>query len=273
LPSGARVGNEQRIQGITAAVQGRLDGAIAHFRALQQAQLKSHQTEAAAETGIAIGGLYLVKGQWQTAIQEVDKFFARYPLDSMDVLDRPYMALARFYADAGHPARALTVLGTYERQMPQEFRSVDAWAFARARAAVRLAEGNPRGALEELDRISGEPPDASPRLDDNFLPFPARPELARALDRAGRSDSAIATYERYLAALSADRVLVDMFELPNALLRLAELHEARGERAVAARNYLRFAKLWKNADPDLQPRVENARARAARLLASEPQKR
>ena len=53
--------------------------------------------------------------------------------------------------------------------------------------------------------------------------------------------------------------------VPGALFRLAELYERRGARADAARYYLRFAELWKDADPGLQPRVALARRRAAAL--------
>jgi len=60
------------------------------------------------------------------------------------------------------------------------------------------------------------------------------PELARAYDRAGFPDSAIAVYERFLAAPAIDRVEVDAFELPDALFRLAELYEQRGGRARIA---------------------------------------
>ena len=73
-------------------------------------------------------------------------------------------------------------------------------------------------------------------------------ELARAYDSAGLVDSTIATYERYVATRSVGRIRLDAFELPGALLRLAELHESRGDRAAAARHYLRFAELWQDAD-------------------------
>jgi len=157
--------------------------------------------------------------------------------------------------------------------MPREFRGLGRWSYARARAAIHLAEGKPLAALEDLDSISRVTPFPRSRFDDNFLPLVARPELARALDRAGRADSAIATYERYLTATTAQRVLVDAFELPNALVRLAELYEAQGNRGAAARTDLRFADLWKNADANVQPRVERARSRAAELIRADSQKR
>ena len=50
-------------------------------------------------------------------------------------------------------------------------------------------------------------------------------------------------------------------------LRRAELHERRGEREEALRYYARFAELWANADPHLQPQVQSARRAMERLAA------
>jgi DNA-binding SARP family transcriptional activator len=54
-------------------------------------------------------------------------------------------------------------------------------------------------------------------------------------------------------------------ELPRALQRLGELYEAAGDRANAIAYYDRFAELWKDADPELQPVVRDVRQRIARL--------
>jgi len=273
LPSGARTGDAHRIQAISAAVQGRFDDAIGHFRAMRQEQLSAGLTDRAIEVSIAIGSLQLVTGDRRAGLAEVEQFLARHPLDSLDPLDRPYFDLARFFADAGQPARAREILRAYDREVPQEFRGVDRWSYVRTRAFIRLAEGKPDAALADLERISHDPPFPRFFLDDIFIPLSDRPELARAYDRGGRADSAIATYERYLGTRSAGRVQLDAFELPNVLVRMAELYESRGDSAAAARNYLRFAELWRNADAALQPRVEKARKRAARLTDLEAPKR
>jgi hypothetical protein len=47
--------------------------------------------------------------------------------------------------------------------------------------------------------------------------------------------------------------------------RLGELYEAKGDAQRAASNYLAFIELWKNADPELQPKVLEARQRLAHL--------
>jgi DNA-binding SARP family transcriptional activator len=53
--------------------------------------------------------------------------------------------------------------------------------------------------------------------------------------------------------------------------RLGELYEAKGDTKRAAAHYASFVELWKNADPDLQPKVTEVRARLERLRRSLPQ--
>jgi DNA-binding SARP family transcriptional activator len=61
--------------------------------------------------------------------------------------------------------------------------------------------------------------------------------------------------------------------IPVAPRRLGELYEAKGDIAGAIKNYEEFVKLWKDADPDLQPQVTEIRNRIARLRAAEAKKR
>jgi tetratricopeptide (TPR) repeat protein len=187
------------------------------------------------------------------------------PFDSLDVLDRPYLALARLYAEAGRMRRARTYLADYERAVPKIFRGADQSLWLRTRGAIRLAEGASRPALTDFEEASRHGHNNEGFLDDSYVLLNERPELARAYDRAGRVDAAIATYERYLAISSVTRTDIDAFELAPALYRLAELYEARNDGAAAARYYRRFAELWQDADPELQPRVQMAQRRADSL--------
>ena len=59
---------------------------------------------------------------------------------------------------------------------------------------------------------------------------------------------------------------VDTFMVPLIEERLGQLYEAKGNAAKAADHYGKFIELWKNADPELQPRVEDAKRRRARLV-------
>jgi hypothetical protein len=48
-------------------------------------------------------------------------------------------------------------------------------------------------------------------------------------------------------------------------LRQAEIYDRRGDRSQAARHYRRFIELWREADPELQQTVTEARVRLAAL--------
>jgi hypothetical protein len=67
--------------------------------------------------------------------------------------------------------------------------------------------------------------------------------------------------------------IVDPFLQPMFNERLAQLYEAKGNRVKAAEHYRKFIELWKNADPELQPRVQDARERLRRLTDTEGTKR
>jgi len=89
--------------------------------------------------------------------------------------------------------------------------------------------------------------------------------VGRAFDFANLPDSAIVHWERYLAAPYTNRFAIDATYLPGVRKRLGELYEAKGDAQRAATNYLAFIELWKNADAGLQPKVQEARQRLARL--------
>ncbi|MEO5825495.1 MAG: protein kinase, partial [Gemmatimonadales bacterium] len=85
-----------------------------------------------------------------------------------------------------------------------------------------------------------------------------------AYQALGQADSAIASYQRFLS-LRDPRANWDGVFKSDALMRLGEMYEAKGDRAKAVDYYGRFTELWKNADPKLQPRVRDVRDRIARL--------
>ena len=61
--------------------------------------------------------------------------------------------------------------------------------------------------------------------------------------------------------------VLDATWLAASYVRLGELWEGKGDRAKAASYYARFVDLWKDADPELQPRIADVRRRLARLKA------
>ena len=91
-------------------------------------------------------------------------------------------------------------------------------------------------------------------------------QLGRAHDLAGRSDSAIVYYEKFIAS-------PDPFPIEDGRARaqihrrLGELYEAAGKSRQAMEHYGRFVELWAKADPALQPQVAEVRKRLERLRA------
>ena len=72
---------------------------------------------------------------------------------------------------------------------------------------------------------------------------------------------------RFIAAPFWARVNTDIDPafVAGAHKRLGELYEAKGDRRRAVSHYLKFVELWKNADPELQPKVGEVQRRLARL--------
>ena len=77
-------------------------------------------------------------------------------------------------------------------------------------------------------------------------------------------DSAIVMYTRYVTTPSPF-TWPDEWGLARAHRRLGELHDAKGDLSRARRHYEMFVELWKNADPELQPKVAAVRARLTAL--------
>ena len=87
-------------------------------------------------------------------------------------------------------------------------------------------------------------------------------------------DSAILAFERFLTAPGIGFVDDDASHptfLAGTYKRLGELHEQKGNASKAIEYYSKFVTLWKNADPELQPRVAEVRRRLA--LLSDPERR
>ncbi|MFL5620575.1 MAG: BTAD domain-containing putative transcriptional regulator [Gemmatimonadaceae bacterium] len=259
------VRTDLELQAELDAIRGRLGEAAGHLTEQRDHALARGDLAAALSVATALGRLRLLAGDSARALREVDRLLAGHPIRSLDVLSRPILPLALFYARAGQPRRARAWLAAYERDEPPIFRGPDRWMLHRVRATLDAAEGRPQQALAELREAALAPALQVGQFDDPHLAIGDHPELARMYETLGAPDSAIAVYERYLAAHSLDRMVADAFELGPALERLGRLYESRGDSARSAVHYRRFAELWHGADPAIRARAEAARRRAAAM--------
>jgi tetratricopeptide (TPR) repeat protein len=98
----------------------------------------------------------------------------------------------------------------------------------------------------------------------HFSPFLARTRerflLAEALREAGELDQALVWYN-----LASMQSTLDVLYRAPCHLRRGEIHEELGNDEDALRHYRRFVELWAECDPELRPRVDEARMAIARL--------
>lgn len=173
-------------------------------------------------------------------------------LEEIPPLSRPYAYLAMVHAELGDLAEASRLLDEFDRLVEPRLRGqVSIVQYHHARALLASAEGRHDEAVA-----------AARRADVGYCTACGAHAVARAFDAAGRPDSAIAAYERYLDAPWLFRAeALDRFVLARILQRLGALYETEGDLEGASRAYTRFVELWESADPELQPRVEAARSR------------
>ncbi|MBA2244642.1 MAG: hypothetical protein H0W11_06775 [Gemmatimonadetes bacterium] len=133
------------------------------------------------------------------------------------------------------------------------------------RARIAAERGDAAEALATLEEMRFE------STDELFLPPSGshghqrhlRPQLLRQL---GREREALRWYGSlpWYSALR-ENTLLDLVHLAPFHLRQAEFYEQLGARENAAEHYTRFIELWRDADPELQPRVREAEQSLARL--------
>jgi tetratricopeptide (TPR) repeat protein len=213
-----------------------------------------------------------VMGATPALAARVDSIVDHIPFRDIPMIDRPYLFSAAMLARVGQPEKARAMLGRYRSEMTDtSIIRVQVDEVHTVLAEIALAAGKPREALDEFRRgdigFDGAPADECAPC----LPF----NLARAYDAAGKPDSAAMMFERYLStpfAFKAD-VAMDPMRLPAIRERLGQLYEGMGDTVKAIANYRAFIELWKNADPELQPRVADAKRRLARLTQPEQPRR
>jgi tetratricopeptide (TPR) repeat protein len=201
-----------------------------------------------------------LRGQSERGIARLDSAVRAHPLTA-ESSPGSILEVATNYGMAGAPARGRAMLAQYDAAARD---SVDrqTWPGQRvyAEGAILLGERRTDDAIRAYRRMD---------VDSDGLPiscaFCLSLTLGRAYDQANMADSTIANLERYLAITNSFRITSDTWMLGPAHKRLGELYEARGDAKRAAQHYAAFIELWKRADPELQPKVAEARTRLERV--------
>jgi tetratricopeptide (TPR) repeat protein len=196
----------------------------------------------------------LVRGDTASALALIEAGLERYPLAEMPIADRPYARLIIFFALAGATDGARALLDEYEREAEPKRQTQQS---QRLLGEIAYADGDYQTAASHFERA-----------DIGLCLLCALPGLARAYDQADEIDAAQATYERYVTMPYFDRLFaMDQYVLGPTYERLGQLYDEKGDSENASRNYTRFVELWREADPELQPRVEAARKRLEQIIA------
>jgi tetratricopeptide (TPR) repeat protein len=251
-------------QAATAAARGRLadaDKSSEVAAALnQEARLPAFALGSALDVVVRTAWY---RGDRTTASRKLDDALKAIPLSSMPPADRPFKSLFDAQVSVGRIDAAKATLADYLKAINSVSAVPDTNTLTHMEGSIALAE-------KKFDVAAAKFRQRTVDMDFNCLSACELPLLAQAYDQGGKSDSAIAVYERYLADKQRGRLFVDATNFGPSLKRLGELYEAKGDRENAAKRYAQFVDLWKNADPELQPSVKDVQSRLARLRTAEP---
>jgi tRNA A-37 threonylcarbamoyl transferase component Bud32/Tfp pilus assembly protein PilF len=199
------------------------------------------------------------------AVRTLDAVLAKTPFASLPPAQRPYSTFAKGYALAGRPDKARAMVAQYDAEVKDSaLRAINAPSMHTVMAEIALAEHKPLVAVQELWKSDSMPDGPSRECWNCFYD-----DLGRAFDLANLPDSAIKYWELYLSKASNARLNNDPQNLPGIYLRLGQLYEAKGDLGRAATNFSAFINLWQHADPELQPKVADAKKRLAAIQARE----
>ncbi len=252
--------------------------------------LRSYLTSDAGKGGLGatpeLCSLNLLQGMlaaWRTCLADPantrvgpDPYFVMAELRLTGDSAHARQELARIVADTIHPSGGPILVAAYAElgMLTDARKALARWRTVAgaddpsyrlnlpyAEAAIALAEGKLDSAASGFLAWNG-----TGSVDASHIYNRGLVEAGMALDRGGKSDSAMALYQKALSMPSISGG--NEYQLgwyPEVLRRLGELYEARGNKAEAIRWYGKLLDLWKGADPVLKPQVDAVRARVAAL--------
>jgi tetratricopeptide (TPR) repeat protein len=179
---------------------------------------------------------------------------ARVPMSSIPVSQRPWVQIARIAAMVRDPALARQAKDGWERDQASSAQDAEGRR-AMFESQIAMAEGRYAAAIEPM-RTADKRFEVNPYFAVNFI--------GQAFDLSNQPDSAIVYFEQYLGR--PEPTLFEAgFWLAGTHKRLGELYDAKGNKAKAIEHFEKFVDLWKNADPELQPKVREVQDKLKRL--------
>jgi tetratricopeptide (TPR) repeat protein len=191
------------------------------------------------------------------ARRRMDSLVAVLAFDSLPPASRPYLTLAEFYARTGDAARGKRFYQTWEQEVPRAVRDYEPQRHVAA-GQIALAEGRPRDAITSFRAFR--------EVEGCRVCWLW--EIGQAFEELGQPDSARSSYQD-LVTIPEGGTVGRHYSLPFALRRLGEMAETSGDKAAAIDYYTKLLDLWREAEPELQPRVKEIKRRIGEL-AGEP---
>jgi len=232
-----------RVQGKIAEAERHLGDAMA---IQEQRGMAAEYLESA--TGLAWVDIWF-RGDPDRGLNKVAAALEKYPLESLEPRDRPYLGLVWQYAWAGRPEQARAYLAERQSALDEEALNAPNSFMHAVDGAIAFAEGRREEAIAGFQAWDRE-------MECTMC---ALPMLGMAYEAAGQKDSVIAVYERFVNSPWMWRIGTDSYQLAIVYGQLGSLYEERGDKEKAIYYYGKLVDLWENADAELQPRVEAAR--------------
>lgn len=242
-----------------------------HLRQAQQISVQVRQL--AAQMGFpsnplsdsiqaAAGEIWYLE-QFDKGVNALDAAQKLTPWRTLPLEQRPYFNFANLYALAHRPEKARAILGMFDADVkdPATRRAYEPSVHA-AMSEILMAEKKPLEAIRELrktDSLPDGPVGQCAHCMDS--------DIGRAFDLANMPDSAITYWERYVAESYNRSPSRDASILGGIHKRLGELYDEKGDLPKAESHLTAFIDLWKTADPELQPKVADAKRRLAAVQA------
>jgi tetratricopeptide (TPR) repeat protein len=243
------------------AVQGKLKEAdIAITASAETRRVRGGAAAALPELVRRIGPTSIYRGDTAGARRQLDQILKENPVESIPPGARPLYPLIQASYLARDQSRLAALLTDLERGNGSTPGRVRRFQVSLAHALpLSLRDATLPQAIAAFRSTHGPC--------EHCVAF----GIAQAFDRARMPDSALIYYQQWadLPEMNWEPGGYNIWQ-PVGFYRLGELYEQKGDKIHAREFYGRFIDLWKDADPELQPRVAEARKRLRALGVDEP---